>query len=139
MKNTKKTIKLLALLLALCCTVTTVTPVFATSVHPYTDDTDASGVKLSINSNGKALCTVFVNVRSYDHQAEVIMSLYQVDGGNQDPIKSWTISGKGNLSASKAYYVMSGHDYQVTANITIKDSNGKLIESFPVSSAIVHY
>ena len=65
------------------------------------------------------------------------MSLKQING--KMPLKSWSLSGATPFSKTKTYYVTKGYDYQVTAVITIRDSSGKLIESFTTYSSIVHY
>lgn len=133
-----KHVKTLAIfVLVLCCLISV--PTFACNIQPMSDGVKDFGANLYIGTTGQASCTTDVTARIHTHQIELVMSLYQVDGEKPNPLKSWTANGRGSISVSKNYYVAKDHDYQVTADITIKDSNGKLIESFPVSSAIVHY
>lgn len=133
-----KNLKTLAIfVLVLCCLVSV--PTFACDIQPMSDGSKDFAAYLYIGTTGQASCTTDVTARIHTYQIELVMSLYQVDGDKPDPLKSWTANGRGSISVSKNYYVTKGHDYQVTADITVKDSNGKFIESFPVSSAIVHY
>lgn len=129
--------KLLVLSLILCCIVTTATPANASDIQPISDGTNIADVSLSISHSGQASCIVSVNARSVSQHIEVIMSLNQIGGST--PLKSWSLSGIGSLYAEKNYYVAQGYDYQVIAEITVKDSNGKLIEYFTAKSNIVHY
>lgn len=134
MKTTKK---LLILLLALCCISSTIIPSYAAEAQPMAETTYVATALLSINSSGQALCTVIVNARTASYRVEATMSLNQING--KTPLKSWPLSGTGRLYEAKTYYVTRGYDYQVTVDITVRDSSGKLIESFITSSSIVHY
>lgn len=134
MKTAKK---VLIALLTLICMMVAIVPAFSTDVCPMTDGTNIANVSLSINYSGQASCRTFVNARSNSYRIEVTMSLNQI--GKSTPLKSWPLSGSGSLSATETYYVARGHDYQVTAAITVRDSDGKLIESFITKSSIVHY
>ena len=133
-----KTIKRMsALFLALCCIFTLIAPTYASEIEPMTDATDNFKAILSIDFSGEASCSVTGKASLMSHKIEVVMSLNQI--GNPIPVKSWTANRTGVLSMSKNYYVSRGHDYQVSATITVRDSGGRFIESFTVYSAIVHY
>jgi len=134
MKTTKK---MLPLLLALCCIVIVAVPAFATDIQPLTEDTTKCVASLFIDLSGQASCSVYANVKSPSNRISICMCLYRV--GAADPLKSWILEGTYRLSETKTYFVAKGHDYQVTATITVRDSGGKLIESFPTKSSIVHY
>lgn len=135
MKNVRKPF---AILLALFCAFVVVVSTYASEIQPTSIGTDAAEARLSINS-GKASCSVVVNPRSLSYQIEIVMTLNQLVNDQPEPLKTWNIKGTGEMSPTQYYYVARGYDYQVEASITVKDANGKLIESFPVSSAIVHY
>lgn len=140
MKTAKILKKLSALLLVLCCIIAIIVPTPASAVQPRVNGIDVSDVSISISSNGQASCSIFVTAKSGSYQIEVVMSLHQVDDEDPNPLKSWTVSGTGSVSAYKKYYVAKGHDYQVIADITVKDSHGNIIlNSFSTPSAIVHY
>lgn len=134
MKTTKKAF---VLLLALFCIGATIIPAHATEAQPMTDTANKSALTLTINSSGQASCFVVVNTRTASNRVEVSMSLNQING--KAPLKTWSLSGTGSFSATKTYYVVKGYDYQITAKITVKDSSGKLIESFTTNSSVVRY
>ena len=129
--------KVLVLLFALSCIGATIVPTHAAEVQPMTDTTYNSTAKLDISVSGQASCIVVVNTRTTSHRVEVSLSLNQING--KTPLKTWSLSGTGSFSATKTYYVVKGYDYQITAKITVKDSSGKLIESFTTNSSVVHY
>lgn len=129
--------RLLVLFLALCLGVSFVVPAFASEIEPAAEDTKIFQATLSIDFTGQASCYVVANASSVSHKIEAVMSLYRL--GNPVPLKSWSSNGTGALSMSKQYYVSHGYDYQVTATITVRDSEGKLIESITANSAVVHY
>lgn len=138
--KTTKTLKIAVLLLALHCIIAIVLPTSASEIQPRVNGIDVSDVSISIDKSGQAVCSVFVTAKSSSYQIEVIMSLHQLEGNGPDPLKSWTINGVGSLSGSKKYYVARGYDYQVMADITVKDSRGNIIiDSFSTPSAVVHY
>lgn len=134
MKTTKK---LLVLLLALCCIGSILIPSFAAEAQPLTNSTYQAKALLLIDLSGKALCNVAVTASTTTYCIEATMSLSQING--KTPLKSWSLSGTDPFSETRSYYVVKGYDYQVTADITVRDSSGKLIESFTTSSSIVHY
>lgn len=134
MKTTKKA---LVLLIALYCISVAIAPVHATEAEPMTDTTNRATVTLKISASGQASCIIDVTTRSSTNRIEVTMSLNQVNG--KTPLRTWSVNGIWNLSATKTYYVVKGYDYQITAKITVKDSSGKLIESFTTNSSVVHY
>lgn len=125
------------LFLVLCCAFSLIVPTFASEIEPAAEDTKAFQATLSIDFTGQASCGVKAIVNLASHKIEAVMSLYQL--GNPVPLKSWSASGTGALSMSKQYYVSHGYDYQVTATITVRDSEGGLIESITANSAVVHY
>lgn len=126
-----------ALFLALCCAFSLIVPAFASEIEPASEDTKTFQATLSIDLTGQASCYIIANASSISHKIEAVMSLYRL--GNPVPLKSWSSNGTGKLSMSKQYYVSHGYDYQVTATITVRDSEGKLIESITANSAVVHY
>lgn len=126
-----------ALFLTLCCVLTLITSTYASGIEPTADATDNFRAILSISLFGQASCSVTGKASMISHKIEVTMSLYQLS--NPIPLKSWSASDTGTLIISKNYYVSKGHDYQVTATITIKDSGGGFIESFTINSPVVHY
>lgn len=134
MKTSKKAF---VLLLALCCIGTTIIPAHATETQPMLDTVHEATAMLKISSSGQASCIVSVSARTSSHRVEVSMSLNQING--KTPLKTWSLSGTGTFTATKTYYVVKGYDYQITAKITVKDSSGKLIESFTTNSSVVHY
>ncbi len=136
MENVKK---LLALLLTLHCVVAIIMPTNALEAQPLADGTNTAEATLAISPVGQASCGVTVKAKDLTYRIEATMSLYQIDDSYPDPLKSWTVSGVANISVTKSYYVTKGHDYQVMATITIKDSSGKQIESFDTPSSIIHY
>lgn len=136
MKTAKK---LLTLVLSLYCLMTVGIPASASEIQPFAEDVCTGKASLSITAGGQASCTVSVNAKSFSHRIEVDIALCRISDGTPTGIKSWTICGNYSISTTKTYFVAKGYDYQVIATITIKDSNGREIESFPTSSAIVHY
>ena len=134
MKTTKKA---LVLLFALCYIGVAIAPAHATEAEPMSDTTNRATATLKISASGQALCIIDVTARSSTNRIEVTMSLNQING--KTPLKTWSLSGTGSFSATKTYYVVKGYDYQITAKITVKDSSGKLIESFTTNSSVVHY
>lgn len=78
---------------------------------------------LTISSKGAALCKGEVTVNA-GYTADLTVELKQ-DGTT---IKTWTKTGSGTLRISETHYVMSGHDYIVTATATVYDSNNRVIE-----------
>lgn len=133
----KATKKILVLLLSLYCIGSSIIPAHATEFQPRTATTYNAQASLLINANGQASCSVLVITRSTLYRIEITMSLNQTNG--KTLLKSWLLSGTGSLYNTKTYYVTKGYDYQVTADITIRDSSGKLIESFTTFSSIVRY
>lgn len=129
--------KLFLLAVTFLCVAAIAMPAFAASLLPMSDDTIKCETTLTINSRGMASCSADARSASIYHQVTIDMHLYRI--GDSLPLKTWSTTGDYVAAISKNYYVTKGHDYQVTADITIKDSNGNFIESFPVSSAIVHY
>ena len=129
--------KLLVPFLALCLAVSFAVPAFASEIEPMADTTDDFQATLSIDFSGQAFCGVKAIVSFASYKIEAVMSLYRI--GNPVPLKSWSSNGTGALSMSKQYYVSHGYDYQVTATITVRDSEGRLIESITANSAVVHY
>ncbi|MDE6590063.1 MAG: hypothetical protein K2K53_06925 [Oscillospiraceae bacterium] len=129
--------RLLVSFLALCLAVSFAVPAFASEIEPITVITDDFRATLSIDFSGQASCDVKANANSISYKIEAVMSLYQL--GNPVPLKSWSANGTGKLSMSQQYYVSHGYDYQVTATITVRDSEGRLKESITANSAIVHY
>ncbi len=137
MKTTKAAIKLSVMLLALYLISLIVTFAFASDIQPMADGTNSAKATLSISSNGLASCTISANTKSFSHCIEITMSLYRINDDSE--MKSWTMEGVYSLTETKNYYVAEGFDYQITALITVRDSSGKLIESFTTTSSIVHY
>lgn len=129
--------KLFALFLALCYVGIIITPAHATEIQPMTESTCNAMACLSIKSSGQASCEITTSARDTSLRIEVSLSLNQING--KTPLKTWSLSGTGSFSATKTYYVVKGYDYQITAKITVKDSSGKLIESFTTNSSVVHY
>lgn len=129
--------RILFLLLCLCCAFPLVMPAFATEIEPIADATNDFRATLSIDLGGQASCGVTGKASLTSHKIEIVMSLSQL--GNPVPLKSWSANGTGKLSMSENYYVSRGHDYQVTATITVKDSNGRFIESITANSKVIHY
>lgn len=129
--------KFSAVFLALCCIFITTLQAYAEEIRPMADSIPNANVTLAISLGGKASCDVNLTARLASYRIEVVMSLNQI--GQSTPLKSWHASGTGSLSLSQNYYVSKGYDYQVIATITVKDSSGQSIESFPTTSAVVHY
>lgn len=138
MKNAKRVKKLFAALLALCCIVSVIKPASAVTVQPKIDSscTASATLKIALNS---ASCSVDARAKSLQHSITANMTLYCIDETPFKPLKTWSITGIYSISATETWYVSRGHDYQVIADITVKDSNSKLIESFTTTSAIIHY
>lgn len=135
-----KTIKsLFILLMLLCCTIVTIQSAFASDAMPMSDDLVQAYASLSVDSNGQAHCTLNVRSRLPQYKIQAVMTLNQVSSNMPTPIKSWTLNGTYSISGTKTYYVMAGHTYQLAVDVTVTDSSGNIIDSFPVHSSLVIY
>lgn len=138
MKTAKKT---LAVLLTVCCIMGLLTSAHATQAQaePRIDTSSSAYASLKISSVGEATCKAAVIAKSLSYRIEINMSICRVINDIPDPLKSWGSTGVYSLDLTKQYYLSKGYDYQVIVAITVRDSSGKLIESFIISSSIVHY
>ena len=137
MKPIKSKSILFLVLCCVCCVFALIAPVFASEFEPKADATDDFKSTLFISFGGQASCSVNGRSSSISHKLEVVMTLNQI--GNPVPLKSWTASGTGRISMAENYYVSHGYDYQVAVTITVKNPDGRFIESFTTYSSIVHY
>lgn len=89
---------------------------------------------LTISSSGKAFCQVNAELYSA-YTGKITMRLVNQSNGGQT-VKSWSSDG---AVCSGNYYVFKGNTYQVTAVLSVYDSEGRLVESVPKSSNIVSF
>lgn len=95
----------------------------------------SASANLTISSSGKATASSLVCVAP-GYTVDLDVSLKRDSG---TIVKSWSSSGTASVSVDDIYYVTRGHDYYVSASIDVFDGNGKLVDSFTVSSATVTY
>lgn len=138
MESTKIVRNLFAVLLAFCCIASAIKPVSATTAEPRIGSSSNASTTLNIVSNS-ASCSVYVTAKSSTYEVTANMALYCTDENPFEPLKTWLIIGTCSISATETWYVSRGHNYQVIADITVKTSSGKLVESFTVNSPVVHY
>lgn len=138
MKNAKIVRKLFVAVLMFCCITLTISSASAVAIEPKTDTVNYANATLSIKSN-LASCSVTVRAKSLQYRITANMTLYRINGTTFTPLKTWSTTGTYTVKATESFYVAYGYDYQVKVNITVKDSSGKLIESFTTNSPVVHY
>lgn len=89
---------------------------------------------LSISAWGRASCGSYVYCNS-GYSADVTMKLMR----DSTEIKSWNTSGSGIVTMDKTYYVVGGHSYTVAVTISVKDSNGNVVDTINTSSNTVTF
>lgn len=104
------------------------------AVEPrYTGATSFTN-KLEISESGAASCSGKIILR-YGYSADLKVELKQ-DGTT---IKTWTSSGSGTVTAGGTKYVMSGHEYVVTATATVYNADNKVVEKPAMDSDVIPY
>ena len=91
-------------------------------------------VDLDITKAGYASCYGSVSPNT-GYSVDLTVELRQ-DGTT---IKSWTESNSTTFSIDKGYFVVKGHDYQVVATASVKNSNGVVVSTPSLSSNVVSY
>ena len=91
-------------------------------------------VDLDITKTGYASCFGSVSPNT-GYSVDLTVALQQ-DGVT---IKSWTESGSSTFDIDKGYFVTKGHDYQVVATASIKNSKGVVVSTPSLSSNVVSY
>lgn len=89
---------------------------------------------INITASGRADCYGYVNIQD-GYSVDLTVAL-QRDG---QTIKSWSDSGTKEVSMTKSYYVSKGHDYQVVVSANVYNSQGKLVDTPDIRSAVASY
>ena len=144
MKNTKKQWVCggLIILMALCMLSTSALAAAAdgNGIFPrYVGITQISA-SLTIDKTDKATCESGVILKNPTYRADVTMTLYRSSDGNKwTPIKSWSDSGKGQVTLSQNYYVLSGYYYKVEATAKVYNAASTLLESVTAASDVIYH
>lgn len=128
-------ILLVAAMFTAVTTTASATPLLPTSIQPIYVGVSTVAANLKISSAGNATVTAQV-CASPGYTVDLVVSLERDSGVL---IKSWSDSGSGTVGIEKTYYVSSGHDYYVSASVSVYDRNGKLVDSIVKESAVVTY
>ena len=129
-KGGKKMKKVICLLMA-CAALASAVPANAMYVEetaapaeivPFYVGTILASASLSIDANGNATC-----------------SGQQKINGDWEVQKSWSASGKTDITLSKSYTVSSGYSYQTVLTARVYNSEGVYVETVTASSAVVSY
>lgn len=123
-----------AMLTAISTTASAMSPSQPNNQLRYVGVSSASA-NLTISTSGKATASARVYVAP-DYTANLDVSLERDSG---TIVKSWSSSGTASVSVDDVYYVTRGHDYYVSASVDVFNENGKLVDSFTISSATVTY
>lgn len=115
-------ILLVAAMFTAVTTTASATPLLPTSIQPIYVGVSTVAANLKISSAGNATVTAQV-CASPGYTVDLVVSLERDSGVL---IKSWSDSGSGTVGIEKTYYVSSGHDYYVSASVSVYDRNGKL-------------
>lgn len=67
------------------------------------------------------------------------MTIQQKINGDWEVQKSWSASGKTDITLSKSYTVTSGYSYQTVLTARVYNSEGVYVETVTASSAVVSY
>nr|WP_325220997.1 hypothetical protein [uncultured Oscillibacter sp.] len=133
---------LMLLVVVALCSVTS--SAFAAGADDFTASSEMvspryAGIKslsahLTISNLGFASCEVDADLYEA-YTGKITMRLVNQSSGGQT-VKSWSSDG---AVCSGNYYVSKGNTYQVTAVLSVYDSEGRLVESVPKSSNIVSF
>lgn len=134
MKKFKKSL----IFLLLICILGSISTVSASGPVPLYEEISRMDVSLSINSSGRATCSTTVNT-SINRTIEATMYLNKINGSTIKEVASWTFSDSWKLDETRYRYVDKGYDYQVEVFVTIKDSEGNVLENTSMESYIKHY
>ena len=92
-------------------------------------------VTLSI-SGGKASCSGYVKAYDASTTSTVVVRLMKKNGSTWNEVTKWNGSGSGTSGATaKGTYTVKSGTYKVITTGTVKDKNGKVIDSASVESA----
>lgn len=105
-----------------------------TGIQPRYTGIFRFAVDLDITKAGYASCAASVSPNT-GYSVDLTMELQQ-DGTT---IKSWTASDSKTFAMDKGYFVVKGHDYQVVATASVKNSNGVVVSTPSLSSNVVSY
>ena len=117
----------IAILLALMILAATAIPCFA-AVTPRYYYTESTGVELSFDGNGNALCWATC-VADTGYTSEVVCKLQRKSGSNWITVKTWTDTGGLSAWVEETWPVTSGNTYRTYAIFRIYNSSGTLVES----------
>lgn len=138
--------KVICLLMA-CAALTSVVPANAMYVEetaapaeivPFYVGTILASASLSIDANGNATCSGRIRLVN-GYTATVTMTIQQKINGDWEVQKSWSASGKTDITLSKSYTVSSGYSYQTVLTARVYNSEGVYVETVTASSAVVSY
>ena len=114
--------------------------VFSSAAFARYSYIESIGATLSI-SNGIATCSGTCQSSDSSTTTSIKVELKQKIGTKWETIESWSGSGNGKTTVRKSgtKSVSSGYSYKVVTTGTIKDSNGKILETDTKESPIKTY
>ncbi len=144
MKNTKKkwVCNGLIILMALCMLSTSALAAVAdgNKILPRYVGITQINATLSIDKTDKATCESVVKLKNPTYRADVTMTLYRSsDGSKWTSIKSWSDSGKGRVTPSENYYVLSGYYYKVEVTAKVYNAASTLLETVSAASETIYH
>lgn len=144
MKNAKRkwVCNGLIILMALCMLSTSALAVGAegNTVLPQYIGITRINATLSIDKTDKATCESDVALKNPTYRSDVTMTLYRSsDGSKWTSIKSWSGSGKGRVTLSENYYVLSGYYYKVEVTAKVYNAASTLLETVSAASETIYH
>lgn len=107
-------------------------------VVPFYVGTILATASLSIDANGNSTSTGRVRLVN-GYTATVTMSIQQKINGKWEMQKSWSASGKNDITLSKSYTVSSGFSYQTILTARVYNSEGVYVETVSAASAVIPF
>lgn len=99
-------------------------------IQPRWSYIEAIGIGINFTDLGKAQCYTSLTAQRGDYQCTVESTLYRLNGGTWEKLKSWSHTGEGSAMVAEGYYVKKGYLYLLRSKCSVYNAAGtKLLES----------